>query len=166
MREFISAIPTDIVVTTAMCILASLSVAIVMRFFVKPVLIKLDELFANKITSEKAKAIYATIKAFAFVVIAGILTAYCLAKLMTFCTFPANNAKALSFLYYIPMFALQFFLDRHMKKIFCKVFGIPYEETKEAPVEEEPKAPRKRINGVWYIQNENGYWVPEEKEEV
>lgn len=161
--EFLSAIPTDLCITLGMCLLASLSVAILMRFFVKPACVKLDEFIASKLVDEKGKAVYATVKAYALTAIACALTIFFLARLMKICVFPADGNKALAPFYFIPMLALQYFFDAHMKRIACKMFGLPYEEDVKTEEVKEPKPEKCKIHGVWYIKDANGNFVPLEE---
>lgn len=156
-EKIFSVIPVDLVITVGMCFLASLCVAIVMRFFVKPVAVKLDEFIAKK--GEKAQAIYATVKGVVLTLLACLLTGIVLSRLMKVCVFPADNNRALAMFYYIPMLALQFFLDTHMKRLCCKVFGLPYEE-KEKEEKKEEKVKKFKIDGAWYFKDVNGQIVP------
>lgn len=156
-------IKQDLVVTTFVCVLASFCVGFVMRFFVKTALVKLDDYVYGKHTDDKTLALYQTIKSIVYVVLAGILTAFALHRLMAICPFPMDNSKALAMFYFIPMFALQWFFDAHMKKIACKVFGLPYDgsdEKEERPVK-EPK-PKYHTKKVKYIIDEEGNEVPVE----
>lgn len=164
LKNIFSFIQSDYVVTFAMCVLASLGVAIIMRFFVKTAFIKLDEYFKSRGKDDKFLAIYNTCKAIAYLVIAGVLTIIALSKLMNVCVFPAENSRALSIFYFLPMFALQFFLDKHMKKIACHLFGIEYEkddeEKEEKPVKE--KKPKVHYKKVAYTLDDEGNEVPVE----
>lgn len=155
--KLFTVIPADLVITVGMCFLASLCVAIVMRFFVKMIFVKLDEFISTK--TDKEKAIYATVKSALLTAFAFVLTAFALSRLMKICVFPADNSKALAIFYFIPMVALQYFLDTHMKRLACKAFGLPFEE-KEKEAKKEEKIKKFKIDGVWYIKDVNGQLVP------
>lgn len=160
-----SFLPVDIIVTFAVCVLASLSVAIVMRFIVKTAFLRLNAYIKEKHPSDKVSAIYNTIKSIAYLLIAGALVAFALGKLMAVCTFPADNNKALAMFYFIPMYALQWFLDAHMKKLACKIFGIEY-DGKESSGEAKPeKAPKHKVytRKLRYTLDDEGNEVPVEE---
>lgn len=147
---------TDSVMTFVLCLMGSLSVAIVMRFFVKPILSKVDEYIANKDQSEKVVAIYNAVKSAIYTVIAFVLTFGVLAMLFKVCVFPYNNSPWLAFLYFIPMLALQFFFDKSMKKIACKMFGLPYPVEDEEQEEEKPKKQKIHYKKVAYTIDDDG----------
>ena len=154
--KLFNVIPADLVITVGMCFLASLCVAIVMRFFVKIIFVKLDEFISTK--TDKEKAIYGTVKSALLTAFAFCFTAFALSRLMKICVFPADNNKALAIFYYIPMLALQYFLDVHMKPLAYKAFGLPYDKKEEAKKEEKIK--KFKIDGIWYIKDVNGQLVP------
>lgn len=145
---------TDAVMTFVLCLMGSLSVAIVMRFFVKPILSKVDEYIANKDQSEKVVAIYNAVKSAIYTVIAFVLTLGVLTMLFKVCVFPYDNSPWLAFLYFIPMLALQFFFDKSMKKIACKMFGLPIED--EEQEEEKPKKQKIHYRKVAYTIDDDG----------
>ena len=160
MLGFLTAIPTDLVVTVGLCFLEALSIAIIMRFFVKPAMKKLDTYMESKVgTDTKAYAVFATIKNYIYLVVAAVLTLVFLLMLMKVAVFPCNNSKALVFLYFIPVFALQFFLDTHMRKLACKCFGFPYEEEEEE-TEKVAKPKVYTVAGQKYTKDENENLVP------
>ena len=144
LANVLSFLGTDSVMTLALCLMGSLSVAIVMRFFVKPILTKVDEYIATKDQSDKVVAIYNAVKSAVYTLIAFALTAGVLVMLMKVCVFPYENSPWLAFLYFIPMVALQFFFDKSMKKIACKMFGLPYPH--EEDEEEQPKPKKQKIH--------------------
>lgn len=140
MEWLFKVVPAEYCVTIGLCFLASLCVAIIMRFFVKTALTKVEEYMTGKFhEGDKALAIYKTVKSYALLCIACVITLVFLKKLFAVATFPCENNKALLFFYFVPMFALQFFLDTHMKKLACKAFGLPFEEE---PKEEKVVKPR------------------------
>lgn len=157
--NLLSFIQSDLVETIGLCVLASLCVALVVRFF-KLCFAQLDKLAKAKVLSEKFLAIYNTIKAVLYYVVAFVLTAIALGKLMSFCVFPADNAKALAIFYFIPMFYLQFFFDKHLKAIFCKIFGIDPNSDEEKPKEKKQKVFSKKI---YYTLDDEGNEVPVEE---
>ena len=151
-----------LVVTFALCLLGSLSVAIVMRFFVKQILNKVDEYISAKHPDDKIGAIYLAIKSFLYTATAFVLTAVVLSMLMHVCEFPYENNKWLSFLYFIPMLALQFFFDRKMKRLACLMFGLPYDTPDDDDEEKEDKPKKQKIHykKVPYTVDEEGNEVP------
>ena len=156
LKTLFTAMPNDYLVTLAMCILACLGVAIVMRFFVKTALVQLDKYIESKHPSDKVLAIYKTVKAIVYCLIAFALTAYALGKLMSVCPFPADNNRALAMFYIVPMYALQWFLDAHMKKLACRLFGLEYDGT------EEVKQKKVYTKKVQYTLDDEGNEVPVE----
>ena len=162
MVGFLSSLPSDLMVTIGLCLLGSFSVAVVMRFFVKPAFRKLDEYMDSKYDdTSKALAVFRTLKNVFYLALAGLLTAYVVRKLMGVATFPCNNSKELAIFYFIPMFAVQMFLDLNMKKIMYWIFNINYKEDKseeEQPKEKKPKI--YKVDGAKYIKNEDGQLVP------
>lgn len=161
-KNLLSFFESDLVVTFAMCLLASLGVAIIMRFFVKTVFIKLNEYFKSRGKDDKFFAIYNTIKAVLYLVIACVLTCIALSKLMSVCVFPADNSRALAIFYFVPMLALQFFFDKHMKKIAYKMFGIECDEEVQEEVPAKEKKPRVHYKKVAYTLDDEGNEVPVE----
>ena len=155
--EFVNKLPLDIIITIGMCIIGCFCVAVVMRFFVKPCLAKLDDYFDNKCKSEKAKAIYHTIKAIGYTLLAFVLTFVALLRLYSVCTFPYDNTKALLPFFLIPMLALQYFFDKHMKNLEYKIFGFEPE-----PAEEKPAKPKVYTKKVQYVLDDDGNEVPVE----
>ena len=150
-----------LVVTFALCLLGSLSVAIVMRFFVKQILNRVDDYISAKHPDDKVGAIYLAVKSFLYTAIAFVLTAVVLSMLMHVCTFPYDNNAWLSFLYFIPMLALQFFFDRKMKRLACIMFGLPYEkEDEDEEKEEKPKKQKIHYKKVPFTVDEEGNEVP------
>lgn len=155
-----TSMPKDYLATLAMCVLASFGVAFVMRFFIKTALAQLDKYIETKHPSDKVMAIYKTVKAIVYCVIAGILVGYALGKLMKICTFPADNNKSLAMFYFIPMYALQWFFDAHMKKIACKLFGLDYDGTEEITKTNTPKVFTKKVK---YTFDADGNEIPVEE---
>ena len=165
-EKIASLFPTEYLVTFGMCLLGSLSVAIVMRFVVKTSLVKLDAYIKEKHPSDKVSAIYQTVKAIGYAVLAGILTIIAVYKLMAICPFPAEGNKALTIFYVIPMYALQWFLDAHMKKLACRIFGLEYDGGDEADKpekEKEARSPKVHTKKVKYYIDEDGNEVPLEQ---
>jgi hypothetical protein len=154
LAKVLSFLGTDAVMTFALCLMGSLSVAIVMRFFVKPILSKVDEYIASKDQSEKSVAVYNAVKSAIYTLVAFTLTAGVLGMLMKVCTFPYDNTPWLAFLYFIPMVALQFFFDKSMKKIACKMFGLPFPQDEEE--EEKPKKQKILYKKVAYTIDADG----------
>lgn len=153
----------ELVLTFALCLLGSLSVAIVMRFFVKQVLGKVDDYIKTKHPDDKVSAIYTAVKSFLYTGIAFVLTGVVLAMLMHVCAFPYGNNVWLSFLYFIPMLALQYFFDRKMKRLACIMFGLPYEgESSDDEEEEKPKKKKVHYKRVAFTLDEEGNEVPVE----
>lgn len=161
--KLFTVLPKDSLLTFAMCVLASVCVAIVMRFFIKTCLVVLDKYIEKKHPSDKVMAIYKTVKAVAYFLIAGILVGYALSKLMSVCYFPADNNRALAMFYFIPMYALQWFLDAHMKKIACKMFGLEYDgDEGSSPIIKEAK-PKVFTKKVKYTVDDEGNEIPVEQ---
>ena len=156
LAKVLSFLGTDAVMTFALCLMGSLSVAIVMRFFVKPILSKVDEYIASKDQSEKSVAIYKAVKSALYTLVAFILTLGVLSMLMKVCVFPYDNSPWLAFLYFIPMLALQFFFDKSMKKIACKMFGLPYPEEEEEEEQPKPKKQKIHYKKVAYTIDDDG----------
>lgn len=151
----------DIAVTFGLCLLGTISVAIAMRFFIKPILQKLDDYFKTKVTSEKAQAVYGVVKSAIYTGFAFILTATTLGMLYKVCKFPYNNSPFLCWLYFIPMFALQWFFDAKMKRLACRIFGLKcdssIEEEEDIP---KPKKPKIKYKKVAYTVDDDGNEVP------
>lgn len=143
--NFLSLLNKEALTTVGLCVLASLGVAIVMRFFVKPVFLGIDKFINSKYEDgTKVAGIYATVKAIIYTGSAFVLMCLALAQLMKVCTFPLDNSVYLAWLYFVPMYALQFFLDKNMKRIANKVFGLdPVEEPEDEEPEEKPAKPKK-----------------------
>ena len=164
-KAIVSIIPTDLLITLGLCVIASFCVGFVMRFFVKTCLVKLDAYIKEKHPSDKVAAIYQTVKSISYFLIAAILVAFVLHRLMAICPFPMDNNKALAIFYFIPIFALQWFFDAHMKKIAARIFGLPYNGEDE---EKEPKPvkvakPKVHSRKVYYTIDEEGNEVPVEQ---
>lgn len=140
---------TQTVATLGLCILACLSVAIIMRFFIKPILSNLDEYIVFEENPTKKYCIYNTVKSFAYTAVAFVLTAIALGMLMQVCKFPCNNSPFLAWVYYVPMVALQYFLDKNMKRLADRVFGFKSAESEDeeepAPKAKKPKVYTKKI---------------------
>ena len=156
LAKVLSFLGTDLVMTLALCLMGSLSVAIVMRFFIKPILAKVDEYIATKDPADKVVAIYSAIKSALYTAIAFLLTLGVLAMLMKVCVFPYGNTPWLAFLYFIPMVALQFFFDKSMKKIACKMFGLPYPHEEEEEEQPKPKKQKIHYKKVAYTIDDDG----------
>lgn len=155
LANLVSFLGTDAVMTFVLCLMGSLSVAIVMRFFVKPIFSKVDEYIASKDQSDKSVAVYTAIKSALYTAIATVLTLVVLTMLFKVCKFPYDNCPWLAFLYFIPMLALQFFFDKSMKKIACTLFGLPL-PVEEEHEEEKPKKQKIRYKKVAYTIDDDG----------
>lgn len=157
----------DYVATVSLCLLACLSVAIVMRFFVKQCLRTADEYFSKKAEQDsKAVVIFNTVKSCVYTLTACTLTAIALGMLMKVCKFPCENSLSLVPFYYVPMLAVQWFLDKHMKKLACSLFKIDCEadpETDEEPAPAKPKKVKVHYKKVAYTLDEDGNEVLVEK---
>ena len=152
-KSFFTLLPQDYLVTLAMCVLACLSVGIVMRFFVKTALRYLDKFIKSKHPDDKVMAIYKTVKAIVYAILGGIFIGIALGKLMAVCPFPMDNNKALAIFYFVPMYALQWFFDAHMRQIANRLFGL------EDELEEKKKVYIKKTK---YTIDEDGNEVPVE----
>lgn len=161
MVGFLSFIPSELIVTLGLCLLGSFSVAVIMRFFIKPAFCKIDSYMYGKYDEDsKALAVFNTIKNVFYLIIAGVLTLYVVRKLMGICQFPCDNSKELLLFYFIPMFAVQMFLDLNMKKIMYWIFNIKYEDSEKKDEPSKEKKPKiYKIDGEKYIKDENGQLV-------
>lgn len=136
----------DAVATVCLCILASLSVALLMRFFVKKVFEGTDKYIkATYEEASKIAGIYASVKSVIYTATAFVLTGIALAMLMKVCKFPFDNSVYLAWLYFIPMVFVQFLFDKNLKALACKWFGIEVKgiDDDEETEEEKPKKVRK-----------------------
>ena len=167
MTGFLSFIPRDLIVTIGLCLLGSFSVAVIMRFFIKPAFRKIDSYMYGKYDeTSKALVVFNTCKSVVYLGIAGVLTLYVVHKLMGVAQFPCNNNQELLIFYFIPMFAVQMFLDLNMKKIMYWIFNIKYEEddNKDEEKQKEKKVKIYKIDGAKYVKDENGQLVPYQEE--
>lgn len=164
-NSLIIALSSDIANTLMMCCLSALCVALVMRFIVKGALKALDEYVENNVEpSNRLYGIYYTVKAFLYSGIAFALTVFAMSRIFAVCIFPLANAKELFFLYCIPVYALQWVLDKYMKPLAEKWFGIKIEIDEEGNVvkpekAEKPAKPKKvkvHTKKVKYTVDENG----------
>lgn len=146
----------EAVVTVSLCILACVSVAIVMRFFVKPIFRSVDDYMKKKYEElSKTSCVYASIKSVVYTAVAFVLTGIALAMLMKVCVFPVDNSPFLAWLYFIPMVALQYFLDRNMKRLANRAFGLEDEDGHEE-AEEKVRPPRIYTEKARYTIDEEG----------
>lgn len=143
---FLQILSNDAVATVSLCILASLVVALIMRFFVKKVFEGTDSYIkANYEEASKIAGIYASVKSVIYTATAFVLTGFALAMLFKVCKFPFDNSVYLSWLYFTPMVFLQFLFDKNLKALACKWFGIDVKgiDDDEETEEEKPKKVRK-----------------------
>lgn len=165
LQSLIIALSSDVANTIFMSALAGLCVALVMRFIVKGALKALDEYMETNVEpSNRWYGIYYTVKAFLYSGVAFLLTTFAMSKVFAVCVFPLGNARELFFLYLIPVYALQWVLDKYMKPLAEKWFGIKIEidengnvvKPEKAQREPKPKKVKVHTKKVRYTVDENG----------
>ncbi|MGP1508895.1 MAG: hypothetical protein ACTTJW_08505 [Sphaerochaeta sp.] len=154
--------------TFIMFILGAIGVALVMRITKHAFFDKIEEWVNRKSSegTEKAEAVFSTVKSTLCTVFSAFLSFSVIWCLMHFLKFPAENNKALIPFYFVPFYFLQLFLDlKGLKFMTNKLFGIDVKKKDEDEADNEPEEEKVKIikvKGRKYTEGEDGILVPVE----
>ena len=154
--------------TFIMFVLGAVSVALVMRIIKHAFFDAIEKWISKKAVdgTEKAMAVFSTVKSVLCTVISAALSFAVIWCLMKILKFPAENSRALTPFYFVPFYFLQLFLDlKGLKFLTNKLFGVDEKEKKDDETEVEPEEDKPRVikvKGKKYTEGEDGTLIPVE----
>ena len=160
-NSIILALSSEVACTLMLCVVVAFGTALFMRFVMKGALKALDEYVENNVDSAKPfYGVYYSVKSFLYSGIAFLIVVFGMSKVFAVAQFPLDNSMALFYFYCIPVYALQWILDKYMKPLAEKWFGITLnieDDSEEKPKKVKVRKPKVKVKKVkYYIDSETG----------